>query len=97
MYSAVDRTACVRAITIGGLETAHKVGNYVREELYVGMSDSTVRRVLRKAGLKCKVKQKKPKLTLLQIKGRLEFARRHCHWIDDDWNCVIFSDETKIH
>lgn len=96
MYSAVDRRACVRAITVGGLETAHKVGNYLREELHVGMSDSTVRRVLRKAGLKCKVKQKKPKLTLLQIKRRLEFARCHCHWTDDDWDRVVFSDETKI-
>ena len=65
MYSAVDCRVCVKAITIGGLETAHKVRNYLREELHVGMSNSTVRRVFRKAGLKCKVKQKKPKLTLL--------------------------------
>jgi transposase len=43
---------------VGGLETAHKIENYLREELHVGMSDNTVRRVLRKAGLKCKVKQK---------------------------------------
>jgi hypothetical protein len=55
----------VREITVGGLETAHKVGNYLREELHIGMSDNIVRRVLQKASLKCKVKQKKPKLTLL--------------------------------
>jgi hypothetical protein len=59
----------VREIIVGGLEIAHKVGNYLREELHVGMSNSSVRRVLLKAGLKCKVKQKKPKLTHLQIKG----------------------------
>ena len=96
MYSAVNCRACVREITIGGLEIVHKVGHYLREELHVGMSDSTVRRVLQKAGLKCKVKQKKPKLTLLQNKGRLEFARCCCHWTDDDWEGVVFSDETKI-
>jgi hypothetical protein len=78
----------MREIIVGGLETAHEIENYLREELHVGMSDSIVRRVLRKVGLNCKVKQKKPKLTLLQIKGQLEFARRHCHWTDDDWHFV---------
>ena len=67
MYSAIDCRACEREITICGLEIAHKVGNCLRKELHVGMSDSTVRRVLQKASLKCKVKQKKPKFTLLQI------------------------------
>jgi hypothetical protein len=93
VYSAVDRRACVREIIVGGLETAHKVGNYLREELHVGMSNSIVRRVLRKACLKCKVKEKKPKLTLLQIKGRLEFSRHHCHWTDDDWDRVGLREE----
>ena len=66
------------------LETPHKVGNYLKEELHVGVSDRIGRRVLQKVGLKCKMKQKKPKLTLLQIKGGLEFAKCHCHWNDDD-------------
>ena len=96
VYNATDCRACVREIIVGGLESALKVGNHLREELHVCVSDSIVRRVLSKASLKCKVKQKKPKLTLLQIIGQLRFARRHCHWIDDDWDCVVFSDETKI-
>jgi hypothetical protein len=50
----------------------------------------------KKTCLKLKVKQKKPKVALLQIKGRLECARRHCHWTDDDRDCVVLSDETKI-
>jgi len=56
VYSAADRTTCVREINVGGLEIAHKVGNYLGEELYVGMSDSIVKRVLQKVCLKCKVK-----------------------------------------
>ena len=48
MYSASDCKHCVREIIVGGLETAHKVGNYLREELHVGMSDSTLKRVLQK-------------------------------------------------
>ena len=61
VYSAADCRACMREITVGGLETIHKVGNYLRKELHVGMSDSTVRRVLQEAGLKCKMKQKNTK------------------------------------
>jgi len=45
-----------KSLSVGGLETAHKVGNYLREELRVDMSDSTMKRVLRKVALKCKVK-----------------------------------------
>ena len=56
MYNVANCMACVREITIDGLEIAHKVGNYLRKELHVGMSDSTVKRVLQKADLKCKVK-----------------------------------------
>jgi hypothetical protein len=39
VYSAADCRACVREITMGGLESAHTAGNYLREELHVGMSD----------------------------------------------------------
>lgn len=67
------------------------------------MSDSThtnilvlVRRVLREVSLKSKVNQKKSKLIFCQIKTRLEFSKYHCHWIDDDWDCVIFFDKTKV-
>ena len=48
VYSAIDCRAYVREITLGGLETIHKVGNYLRIELYVCMSDSTMKRVLQK-------------------------------------------------
>jgi hypothetical protein len=46
VYNAADRRVCLREIIVGGLETVHKVGNYLREELHVGMSDNIVRRVL---------------------------------------------------
>ena len=61
VYNAIDRRACVREINVGGLETAQKVANYLREELHDGMSDSIMRITLRKTSLKCKVKQKKSK------------------------------------
>ena len=41
-------------------------------------------------------KEKKPLLSQKNIKARLDFARSHEHWTKDDWERVIFSDETKI-
>ena len=55
VYNEADCRVCVGEVIVGGLETAHKVGNYLKEELHIGMSDSTVRKVLQKAGFKCKV------------------------------------------
>ena len=46
VYSTIDHRAYVRGITIGGLETAHKVENYLREEFHVSMSDNFVTRML---------------------------------------------------
>ena len=60
------------------------------------MSPKTVRRTLKRAGLKALVKQKKPKLINRHVKARYEFAVKYKNWTFDDWTRVIFSDETKI-
>ena len=38
-YNATDHMACLREIIVGGLEIAYEVGNYLRGEVHVGMSD----------------------------------------------------------
>ena len=42
------------------------------------------------------MKQKKPTLLWNNIKGCLEFAKKHDFWIVKEWNHVIFSNESKI-
>ena len=56
----------------------------------------TVRRALKKAGLKPKKRVKKPKLTQAHIKARIQFAQAHKDWTIEDWKRVLWSDETKI-
>lgn len=51
---------------------------------------------MKKKGLKSAEKKKKPLLSTKNIKERLEFAKSHLDWTADDWERVIFSDETKI-
>jgi hypothetical protein len=54
-----------------------------------------VRNVLKAAHLKAVTKKKKPLLSIHRQR-RLAFALAHQHWTVEDWNCVIWSDETKI-
>ncbi|KAJ1299760.1 hypothetical protein OPQ81_000669 [Rhizoctonia solani] len=60
------------------------------------ISPRTVRRALKRAGLKPKKKVKKPKLTPAHIKARIHFAEAHKDWTIEDWKRVLWSDETKI-
>ncbi|KAG1442998.1 hypothetical protein G6F55_012800 [Rhizopus delemar] len=67
----------------------------------MSVSDSTVHRVLKKAGFIAFVKPQKPLLQWLpkpfaqNIMKRLQWAKSHQHWTVDDWKRIIFSDETK--
>ena len=56
----------------------------------------TVRRNLSAAGMKAVVKKKKPFLSKRHRKARMDFALAHQHWTVEDWNKVVWSDETKI-
>jgi transposase len=56
----------------------------------------TVRRALKRQGLKAVVKRKRPLLLPRHRKERMHFAERHLHWTVEDWKRVIYSDETKI-
>ena len=56
----------------------------------------TMRSALRRGGLQSQVKQKKPRLSIKNVKARLDFARAHLDWTIDDWSRVIFSNESKI-
>ena len=50
----------------------------------------TVRCALRRGGLQSQVKQKKPRLSIKNVKARLDFARAHLNWTIDDCSRVIF-------
>ena len=86
----------VRQITSGQLDTAVDVAKRVKQVEDTEISADTVRRALKKAGMKAAVKQKKPFLRPQHIRARLAFAQRHKYWTVDDWKRVIWSDETKI-
>jgi transposase len=91
-----DKLYCVRQITTGGKRTAVEVRNALENDVGVSVNSNTVRRTLKNAGLGAIIKPKKPHLSSKNVKERLAWARAHLDWTMDDWQRVVWSDETKI-
>lgn len=91
-----DERTILRIIESGECETAVEVSRYLSKNLKMCISASTIRRTLRKNGMKSTKKVKKPFLSSKHRKARYEFAKRYKNWTINDWKHVVWSDETKI-
>jgi len=96
LLSTRDENFCMKQITSGKCATAVQVTKELKKRFDITISTFTVSRTLKKNGLKSVEKKKKPLLSTKNIKARLDFAKSHQDWTSDDWERVIFSDETKI-
>ena len=56
----------------------------------------TVRNVINSAGYKGRVARKRPKLSVVNIKCRLDFGRRLIDEPLEAWGQVVFCDESKL-
>lgn len=86
----------VRMITSGKADTATQLTRELNSTTRLNVSADTVRRALKKAGMKSAGKVKKPRLLPHHIRARLDFAVGHKDWTVEDWKRIIWSDETKI-
>ena len=62
----------------------------------VSLSAQTVQRRLVECGLLAYRPKKKPLLTNKMKQKRLSWAKQHVSWTMDQWNSVIFSDDSKF-
>jgi transposase len=86
----------VHLITTRKAENAVQVTKSLRNITNQSLSPTTVRRHLKKAGMKAVVKTKRPLLSAKHRKARLDYAYAHKDWTVEDWRRVVWSDETKI-
>jgi transposase len=85
-----------RLVRMGKVDNAVQVTKALVNVTNEPLSAQTVRRGLRKAGLRPVVKKKRPALKLRHRKARLGFALEHKEKTLEDWKRVLVSDETKI-
>lgn len=64
----------------------HKV-----KEAEIDISERTLRRRIKELGFACHRPAKKPRLTPNMIKKRLEWAKVHRHWTNEDWEKVCWN------
>ena len=76
--------------------TSPELRQRMEAELGVTVSSSAIKKRLNSAGLRGCVAVKKPLLRPAKIKSRLEFARRHKHWTVQQWDKVLWSDESAF-
>ena len=60
------------------------------------VSPMTVRRCLKKAGMRSVTKKKAPLVQQRHRVARMKFALKYQYWTIEDWKWVLWSDETKI-
>ncbi|KAJ8502217.1 hypothetical protein ONZ51_g5 [Trametes cubensis] len=85
-----------RLICSGEADAAVDVHKQLKDVCTKPVSTQTVRRHLKKHGMKAVVKRKHLLLLKRHIRARLDFALAHQDWTLEDWKRVIWSDETKI-
>jgi transposase len=87
---------CSKKIVLGEVKSCVHLTKVLNEQENIVVSRKTVARALNKRGLKAGEKKKKPALSKKNIAARLEFAKKYRNWTKNDWERVIFSDESKI-
>ncbi|GFU21060.1 transposable element Tcb1 transposase [Trichonephila clavipes] len=78
------------------MTSAQNIANELLSSCIVSVSAQTVRNVLHSTGLKARTPRKKPYISEVNRKRRLEFAMKYKSKPPDFWKKVIFSDESKF-
>ena len=91
LLSDRDSRHIVRAVTSADVFTVPEVQGV----LQIGVSDSTVRRALYRAGLHGRVKISKPLLTIKHKTARHKWAQIMAAWHEDALYLIVFSDESR--
>lgn len=79
------------------LSSPRQAKNYLETTFSMSVGETTLRSRLLEMGLKCRKKKKRPSLTPDNMQERLEFARDHLHMSKEDWEKMLFVDESTAY
>lgn len=94
--SSTDQRVILSQITTGRSANAVQAMKHINTVISHPVCTQTVRNVLKKNSYKAVTKKKKPLLSAVHRKKRLDFAFKYREWTVEDWARVVWSDETKI-
>lgn len=95
IVASSSRALIKRKVLNGELLTATEVYKALCKLGY-DLTPKSAANVLKSMNFNSAIKKKKPFMTAVHKKKRLQWAKNHLHWTSDDWRRVVFSDETKI-
>lgn len=93
--TSVDDRLIVRQCKINPKIVVREIKDQL-QEAGTSVSETTIRRRLHDANLRGHIARKKPLLTSIHKKRRLEFARKYSDKPIEFWKRVVFSDESKF-
>lgn len=76
--------------------TSTEIAAQMKSENKVEVHPITIRRVLKSAGYNSRVARRKPLISKINQKNRLEFAEMYVHKNLEFWDRILFSDESKF-
>lgn len=85
-----------RRIYIEARKNPSKSARMLKEDTDLDVSVWTVRRRLKEAGLNSYIAKKRPLISAINKKKRLDFAKTYENMPAEFWNSVIWSDESKF-
>ena len=68
----------------------------VSEELQLYVSDKVMREAMRKEGIFRRLARHKPPISEKNRLLRLAFAHAHLNWTRNQWNTILWTDETWV-
>jgi transposase len=95
-FSEREERAIVRKVKANSKISATKMVYEVEKEFGKSTSRFTIKRILKKAGFESYFRRRKPLVSKVNMKKRLQFAREHVNKPQSFWNSILWSDESKF-
>ena len=96
LLSPRDERAITRVMLSGECGSPAEIAQQAANIGLSPVSASTVRRALARQGYSAYVQKPKPSLSKKNLRERLKWAKERRHWTKQDWEKILFSDESKV-
>lgn len=96
ILSAREERTVVNMVKVNPRITSSKIVENVNQAFKKCICAETARKILRKAGYRGRVARRKPFISLVNRRKRIEFAHNYISKPPEFWKQVIFSDESKF-